>query len=253
MLLSRTIAEMEIVRGQKSEARCRKPQPILNQAFTLIELLVVITIIVILMGLLFPAFRGVQDQAKKTQAKNDLTQIVTSVNAYYTEYGKYPLDDTEQGTDTFFGPGQPHSTSQIFNILRSISLTDPDPNDATANKYNPRKIVFIQGVEVKDPAHPRAGFATQDATDENGRTILKGSFVDPWGYEYLVAVDGEYSGLTKVQTTFNYTDLIFSPDGGVNAVRNGVIAASYGRDGTKGSKTPASSKFKDSDDVISWQ
>ena len=42
------------------------------------------------MGLLFPAFRGVQDQAKKTQAKNDLTQIVTAVNAYYTEYGKYP-------------------------------------------------------------------------------------------------------------------------------------------------------------------
>ena len=62
-----------------------------TQAFTLIELLVVITIIVVLMGLLFPAFRGVQDQAKRTQAKNDLTQIVTAVNAFYTEYGKYPL------------------------------------------------------------------------------------------------------------------------------------------------------------------
>ena len=54
-----------------------------SHAFTLIELLVVITIIVVLMGLLFPAFRGVQDQAKRTQAKNDLTQIVTAVNAYY--------------------------------------------------------------------------------------------------------------------------------------------------------------------------
>jgi prepilin-type N-terminal cleavage/methylation domain-containing protein len=57
-------------------------------AFTLIELLVVITVIAILIALLFPAFNGVQDQAKRTQAKNDLTQIVTAVNAFYTEYGK---------------------------------------------------------------------------------------------------------------------------------------------------------------------
>ena len=64
--------------------------------FTLIELLIVIGIIAILIGLLFPAFKGVQDQARRTQAKNDLTQIVTAVNAFYTEYGKYPIatDDT---------------------------------------------------------------------------------------------------------------------------------------------------------------
>src|SRR6266540_2911024 len=70
-------------------------------AFTLIELLVVIAIIAILIGLLFPAFRAVQDQAKRTQAKNDLTQIVTAVNAFYTEYGKYPLvaDDNTIGPD----------------------------------------------------------------------------------------------------------------------------------------------------------
>ena len=75
-----------------------------NKGFTLIELLVVITIIVILMGLLFPAFRGVQDQAKKTQAKNDLTQIVTAVNAYYTEYGKYPVATTDTPTFEYGRP-----------------------------------------------------------------------------------------------------------------------------------------------------
>jgi prepilin-type N-terminal cleavage/methylation domain-containing protein len=44
-----------------------------HRGFTLIELLVVIAIIAILIGLLFPAFKAVQNQARQTQAKNDLT------------------------------------------------------------------------------------------------------------------------------------------------------------------------------------
>ena len=61
-------------------------------------------IIAVLMGLAFPVFQGVQNQARRTQARNDLMQIVTAVNAYYAEYGKYPLTpatpaDTTYGAD----------------------------------------------------------------------------------------------------------------------------------------------------------
>ncbi len=78
---------MEVRRNPKSEMRNSEAR----SGFTLIELLVVITVIAILMALLFPAFKGVQDQAKRTQAKNDVTQIVTAVNAFYTEYGQVPV------------------------------------------------------------------------------------------------------------------------------------------------------------------
>ena len=115
-------------------------------AFTLIELLVVITIIAILMALLFPAFKGVQDQAKRTQAKNDMTQIVTAVNAYYTEYGKMPVDDTKQGFDTLVGdPGGSYDNAFIFNILRAIA----DTNWNAGNKYNPKQITFFNGADAK--------------------------------------------------------------------------------------------------------
>src|SRR5438094_3400723 len=77
-----------------------RPFPKYTRAFTLIELLVVIAIIAILIGLLFPAFSAVQNQAKRTQAKNDLTQIVTAVNAFYTEYGRYP---TAAANDVVYG------------------------------------------------------------------------------------------------------------------------------------------------------
>src|SRR6266513_2474218 len=96
-------------------------------AFTLIELLVVISIIAILIGLLFPAFKGVQDQARKVQTKNDLTQIVTAVNAFYTEYGRYPVSSTIT-TDAYFGSGTaPSGTTSagtndvLFNELRAVS------------------------------------------------------------------------------------------------------------------------------------
>src|SRR5712664_2384387 len=88
-------------------------------AFTLIELLVVIAIIAILIGLLFPAFSAVQNQAKRTQAKNDLTQIVTAVNAYYTDYGKYPI--ATSGADVTFSA----TNNTLFDVLRNMTGINP--------------------------------------------------------------------------------------------------------------------------------
>src|SRR5262249_38612979 len=99
-------------------------------AFTLIELLVVIAIIGILVGLLFPAFKAVQNQARQTQAKNDLTQIVNAVNAFYTDYGKYPpaTDDVVIADN-----------SALLNVLRAKDATN-----------NPRQIVLINPPYVKN-------------------------------------------------------------------------------------------------------
>src|SRR5437867_7696446 len=114
--------------------------PSRSAAFTLIELLVVIAIIAILIGLLFPAFRAVQDQAKRTQAKNDLTQIVNAVNAFYTEYGKYPVSGTVEVT---FGTGGIPTTNEIiFTELRGCAVPLPG-SCPTAATLNTRQIVFI--------------------------------------------------------------------------------------------------------------
>src|SRR5437868_5777436 len=103
-----------------------------SSAFTLIELLVVIAIIIILAGLLFPAFRGVQEQARRTQAKNDLTQIVGAVNAFYTEYGKYPL----AVADTIYGPAGSLNDGLFYSLIAVAS--GPNAGDVVY----PRKIVF---------------------------------------------------------------------------------------------------------------
>jgi prepilin-type N-terminal cleavage/methylation domain-containing protein len=201
--------------------------------FTLIELLVVIAIIAILVGLLFPAFKAVQNQARSTQAKNDLTQIVNAVNAFYTDYGKYPLVTA----DTIYGPsGTPNNA--LFNVLRGLDATN-----------NPRQIVFINPPYVKTPTNPRSGIATQ-VTTINSISVAIGDYVDPWGTPYNVAIDGDYNN----QTANPYPDGSAGGDASASyALHIGVIAWSFGADQAIGTKTPANPSFTNSDDVISWQ
>src|SRR5438067_3161992 len=126
----------------------RSPSRI-TRAFTLIELLVVIAIIAILVGLLFPAFKAVQNQARQTQAKNDLTQIVNAVNAFYTDYGRYPL---AAAADTTFGPGGAPATNEtLFTELRGC--TAAAGSCPAAASINTRQIAFISPPDVKDAAN----------------------------------------------------------------------------------------------------
>jgi prepilin-type N-terminal cleavage/methylation domain-containing protein len=191
-----------------------------HRAFTLIELLVVISIVAILMGLAFPVFQGVQNTAKKTQAKNDLVQIVTAVNAFYTEYGRYPTAATTDAQAIVGGTGQTNGT--LFNELRGVVAN---------STLNTRQVVFISPPDAKDQTNPRGGIKTTD-----------GQFFDPFGKPYAVAMDADYDN--QVANPYPTTA------GAAPSLRVGAIAWSLGKDGATGpDKNAAPAK----DDVISWQ
>jgi type II secretion system protein G len=197
--------------------------------FTLIELLVVITVIAILMALLFPAFRGVQDQAKRTQAKNDVTQVVTAVNAFYTEYGQYPCD-AQSGVDAqdFFAADD-DSNNKLFDILRG------DPTNSWVQAYNPKAIAFMQPAVAQDLANPRSGIGS------NGRLY------DPWGSCYRIRMDNNYSGAVENP---------YSSNAGFNPIQLGAIVWSIGKDldGAKAATGGGNRKTGVcNDDVLSWQ
>ncbi len=186
--------------------------------FTLIELLVVLAIIAVLMGLAFPAFQSVQNSARRTQAKNDVVQIVTAVNAFYTEYGRYPTTATEDG-NARINPGA--DNGPLLNELRGVAGSAP---------LNTRLIVFLSPPDAKDQAAPRGGIET-----ETGR------FFDPFGSTYGMAMDANYD---------NVLSNPYSAGAGGENLRQGVIAWSFGKDGGTGSdKNSGQGK----DDVISWQ
>jgi prepilin-type N-terminal cleavage/methylation domain-containing protein len=139
-----------------------------RRAFTLIELLVVISIIAILMTLLFPAVGSAINAAKKTQAKNDATQIATAINAFMSEYGKLPTDAT----------GDINASQTTSTIMDA--LCPPTPSSPPA--LNPRGITFLEIPKAKNGKNGR----------EDG-----GAYLDPWGQAYFISMDGDYDGVVK--------------------------------------------------------
>jgi prepilin-type N-terminal cleavage/methylation domain-containing protein len=191
-----------------------------TRAFTFIELLVTMILIAILAGMAFPAFTSIMERARKAQAKNDLNQIVTAVNGYYTEYGKYPVvtNDTPITTDN----------SDLFYTLRAVAS-----GANTGDVNNPRKIVFIQ--PPTSAAGNKAGLGPN------------GIWYDPWGMPYNIAIDGDYD---------NNLANPYADDPGGTTLYNGVIDWSLGKNrilGGGGSESGTPNNFAGSSDVISWQ
>jgi len=148
-------------------------------AFTLIELLVVISIISILAGFTFTGVQSAMLAAKKVQAKNDMSQIVIGVTSYYSEYGKYP--NTSGVTDLTFGT-QTWPNDYIISVLRDKPSTDVSQAALDAT-LNPRQIQFLQ------PKVLTTGTATKGAVDSTS-----GNWYDPWGTQYYIFIDADYSG-----------------------------------------------------------
>src|SRR5262245_27909800 len=171
------------IRQLAASIRPMRPPATRPRAFTLIELLVVIAIIAILIGLSVPALSTVYERARKTQAKNDLTQIVNAVNAFYTDYGKYPLP-AGTTTDVTYGPGGTSTTNNVLlNELRACHLENgvltPRTCSAAATG-NTRQIQFITPREFPT-ASVRSGIGSD------------GQYYDPWATAYVIGIDGDYN------------------------------------------------------------
>ena len=205
-----------------------------------------ISIIIVLGALSFPVLSGVMDRAKKTQAKNDLVQIVTAVRAYYTEYGKYPLAGWEQGSDVTFAVDS--YQDQLFNVLRANGSGRDNPTSASADdNQNPRRLAFLQVKDATDRTNPRGGIVPNNASANQGM------FVDPWGTPYIVRLDGNYD---------NELNNPYGTNAGSNPLRENVIAWSVGKDRTSSAPTThlnaaaGGGDFRtgtNRDDIISWQ
>lgn len=228
-----------------------------SSGFTLVELLVVIAIIVILMGILLGAVPAVKEASRKLEAKNMANQIVVAVNAYYTEYSKFPPligkddPDPDPSRDQWVGDvslGASKENSSLFDTLRNI-----DRGTNEGNRGNPRRVVFMDAkvATVSSANKPRGGFYDRNST--GGTPDKAGSLFDPWGVQYGVILDT--TGDDRIDMQGIYTDFTGAESNTGKAPRKKVGAFSAGRDNTLGTKN--NHQYRDgseaSDDVITWE
>jgi len=172
-------------------------------AFTLIELLVVIAIIAILAGLAFTSMTSAMLAAKRVVAKSDMSQIAGAVQAYYTEYGRYPIASTVT-TDAAAIYGGANSNDLIISVLRYKPLGST--TQTTLDSLNPRQIKFIE---------PKVTTSTKGCVNST-----TGKWYDPWGTQYIIFIDADYGGDISAVTAFS--DITTNP-----SVSVGVASVGY--------------------------
>ncbi len=166
--------------------------------FTLVELMTVVGIIILLVGLLFPAIVGVIRRAEVSRAQGEVETIAGAVRAYFYDTRSLPVPDESHHRNSTWNGRWYHATEHLAPIYAILT----------------------------NPQHPR---------NPAGRVYLEmplnddGIILDPWGNPYGITMNTTYSGSMTPWETFT------SQGGGHHAgrysVRTPVVVRSSGPNG----------------------
>ena len=208
-------------------------------AFTLVELLVVIAIIGILAAMILPALAVAKTAALKAKAKMEASDLVTAIQAYDADYGRFPVSAAAQNIATvnakfgknpdftyggnFFQPdgsayavqtqGLLLTNDEVISIL--MDITNYPSGAATVNNghvKNPKQNKYLSVKMQTDTKSPGVG------TDLVYR--------DPWGNPYIITMDLSYDD--QCEDAFYARQQVSQQNG--TAGYNGLVCPSSGGD-----------------------
>lgn len=158
--------------------------------YTLVEVLVVLAVILILLGITFGTFAGIQSARMKSIAKGELALISQSLSRFQAKYGDYPITE-----------GIEKNSITLSKALLGWKIFDGNP---------PRM------VDLKDiPLEGLSSFIELSKISYSGNLPFSHKimpknirFIDPWGNDYVYFYKD-----TKDWDNFSYILYSKGPDG----------------------------------------
>jgi len=164
-----------------------------RRGFSLVELLVVVTIILLLIGIAFPAFLSIRKNASRTATESQLQAMASAIDQFKADFNYLPpliLDDPE------VPPGDPRWCTSMLaqdnarDVLRSeryhsiyslpIYLLGLGALNPDTTLENPDRHDGVAGVGFRDPGHDRAWGGARQRTPATHRFAASGQVYRPY-------------------------------------------------------------------------
>ena len=125
-----------------------------NYGFTIIELLVVISVIAIILGVVIPRFKGMQDEANKAKAKSETKTIQTALESWFINStpNAYPSSSSTVCASYLVEAGPLIVAAPLYDPFRSTGteyeyyLSD-DGSYYVVFSYGPNRQTDITGID----------------------------------------------------------------------------------------------------------
>jgi general secretion pathway protein G len=124
----------------------------MKKAFTLIELLIVMSVVAILVALIVPSFRGMQNEAWYAKADKEVLTLQTAIESYYRHHNAYPA--------TLADLSAPGTSPQII----TAPLIDPWKTDGNGYGY---KTYHVSGFGSAYVVYSKGINGTMDTAVDN--------------------------------------------------------------------------------------
>ena len=138
-----------------------------RKGFTILELLIVIAVIVIIVGIAFPQFKGMQDESNIVRAKGELRMLQTAVESYAV-HNNGTLPATLAAL-----------TTAVPQIAPSVLPTDPFGGAAYGYSKNGKWfVIYSAGPGLNGAATIDANGAVTETNGSSCIYVTNGSPVD---------------------------------------------------------------------------